>query len=399
MHPAPPGRAGPGLRAHFPPRSRDTDGRFEAMLCAGAIGGDARGVAARGPRGGSTGVRLLTFDLEDWFHLLQWRCVESEDSWAGFESRFEHATDRILETLDRHGVTATFFSLGWIARRYPHVLRHIDALGHDFGTHGHAHRLLSDLRPAEFEADLVDSLHAIEDAIGRGVRAYRAPGFSLTPRTTWAVDILLDHGIEVDSSVFASHRSHGGWPGGPDGPCWLRSGSGRLRELPVTPGWWAGLPVPYSGGGYFRLLPYGMSRRLMRQQAYAMTYFHPRDFDAEQPRLPRMGPVRRFRAYVGLRTALDKLDRLLTDFDFVNVGTAIERIPWADVPTVDVERPVHAAEPRAAGEAAPARREVGVPSRAAAVADVEIEVEPGTSGAAPGSVWNGRAGTGGGSRR
>lgn len=297
-------------------------------------------------------MHVLSFDLEDWFHLLQWAPAESEESWNGFESRFERATDLILERLERHQATATFFCLGWIARRYPHVLRHIDACGHDFGSHGHAHRLLRDLPPPRFEADLSDSLHAIQDAIGRPVRAYRAPGFSLTPRTTWALEILLDHGVEVDSSVFTSRRAHGGWPGGPTAPGWLRWSGGRIRELPIVPAAWAGLRVPFNGGGYFRLLPYEVSRRLMRREPYVMTYFHPRDFDPEQPRMPRLGPVRRFRAYVGLGGAMRKLERLLEEFEFVNVSTALERVEWTEAPVLDVERPAVTVDVMPAADAA-----------------------------------------------
>ncbi len=281
-------------------------------------------------------MRILTFDLEDWFHLLEFPGTESIDPWSSFEARIEHGTDLILETLDRHGVRATFFCLGWIAERHPAVIRRIDAAGHEFGTHGHGHRLIRDLTPETFEADLVRSLAGIEQALGRKVRHYRAPGFSITPATTWALPVLLEHGIEVDSSIFPTWRAHGGYPAAIGEPCWLAWSGGRIRELPLAVGRVGGVKVPFSGGGYFRLMPYEVSRRMIRQSPYVMTYFHPRDFDADQPRMPGLGAVRRFRAYVGLGSALEKLRRLLTDFEWVDVETAVRRVDWDAAPAFAV---------------------------------------------------------------
>jgi len=282
-------------------------------------------------------VRILTFDLEDWFHLLEFPGTESMDSWDSFEARVDHGTDLILESLDHHGVKASFFCLGWIADRHPAVIRRIDAAGHEFGTHGYGHRLVRDMTPETFEADLVRSLAAIESALGRKVRHYRAPGFSITATTTWALPILLEHGIEVDSSIFPSRRAHGGFPGAPGEPCWVVWRGGRIRELPLAVGRLGAARVPFSGGGYFRLMPYDVSRRIVRRSPYVMTYFHPRDFDTGQPMLPGLGPVRKFRAYVGLGSALAKLRRLLAEFDFIDVSTAAERIDWASAPSFAVE--------------------------------------------------------------
>lgn len=301
-------------------------------------------------------IRILTIDLEDWFHLLEWPGTDDPARWPDFESRIEHGTDRILDVLSRHQARATFFCLGWVAEHHPHVVRRIVDLGHEVGTHGYGHRVLNALDHRSFGHDLRRSIHAIADATGVRPTSYRAPGFSITPRTTWALDVLCEHEITVDSSIFPTRRAHGGYRGGCTRPSWIECRSGRLMEFPVTIGGSLKSRLPCSGGGYFRLAPYAVSRRLIHGAEYAMTYFHPRDFDASQPRLPGMGPIRRFRSYFGIRGAFSKFARLVQDVNFVDLQTAVRLVRWQDAPLVTVDHTATPLERNGAyGSSTPAR--------------------------------------------
>jgi polysaccharide deacetylase family protein (PEP-CTERM system associated) len=292
-------------------------------------------------------VRVLTFDIEDWFHILDNPSTHDEAAWDGFEPRVEQSTARILEELAARGARATFFCLGWIAERYPQLIRRIDAAGHEIGTHSHAHQLAFDQSVAEFDADLGRSIRRLEDLTGKPIRAYRAPGFSVTRSNPWVFERLIEHGIEVDSSVFPARRAHGGFQGGYGVPSWIECGAGRLRELPMNIGRILGRDIPYSGGGYFRLLPYRVIRGQLARDPYVMTYFHPRDFDPGQPMIPGLSRGRRFKCYVGLASAFAKLRRMLDEFEFVDLRTAVERIDWAAAPVLRVDE--DAASPLAVG--------------------------------------------------
>lgn len=277
-------------------------------------------------------MRILTIDLEDWFHLLEWEGADQPALWDGFESRVEASTDWILQILAGRGVLATFFCLGWIAERHPTLVRRIHGLGHEIASHGYGHQLLPRMTRRGFREDITRSTRLLADLIGERVGAYRAPGFSLGPSSAWALDTLLEQGIEVDASVFPARRAHGGFLGGSMRPCWLAWSGGRLRELPVAPAVLLGTPVPFSGGGYFRALPYALVRHLLRRAPYAMTYFHPRDFDCGQPRARGLGAARSIRSYVGIASARRRFPQLLDDFDFTTVREAVARIDWRDAP-------------------------------------------------------------------
>ena len=290
-------------------------------------------------------TRILTFDIEDWFHLLDCDATRSPESWEGRESRVEAATDRILDELGQRGLKATFFCLGWIAERYPALIRRIDGAGHEIGTHSFAHQLIYEQSWQEFDADLRHSIQLLEDITGKPVRSYRAPGFSLTPDTNWAIERLLENGIEVDASIFPGERAHGGYAGLCRGPAWIQSPSGRLKELPLNLGRLAGRDIAFSGGGYFRLLPYPVIRAQHRRANYVMTYFHPRDFDAGQPVVQGISTIKRLKSYVGIGGAFRKLGAMLDDFSFVDMRSAVAAIDWAAAPVVSLmaatsERPL-----------------------------------------------------------
>ncbi|MBD3315326.1 MAG: DUF3473 domain-containing protein [Chitinivibrionales bacterium] len=274
-------------------------------------------------------MNILTFDIEDWFHILDNDATRTEKEWSGFSSRIRANTGRILDLLAQRGQKATFFCLGWIARNYPEIVRKIDEHGHEIGSHSSMHQLVYEQSSKRFSTDLRDSIDLLEDTIGKKVVSYRAPGFSITERTPWAFEALVDAGIEKDSSVFPAPRGHGGFPAfGVAEPAIIECNGLRLKEFPINIATVSGKSLIFSGGGYFRLLPYPVIRRMTAASAYVMTYFHPRDFDPAQPVLPGLPLTRRFKSYVGLKRAWKKLGWLLNDFSFIDLRTADARTDW-----------------------------------------------------------------------
>lgn len=272
------------------------------------------------PGGDDRIVDALSFDIEDWFHMVEVDAVSDPASWPSLPSLVERYTDWILETLAEHDTRATFFILGWIAERHPDLVRRIGDAGHELGTHSHWHRKVYELDPETFREDIRESVGHIESAAGRKVLGFRAPSFSITPGAEWAIDVLLDEGLVYDASLFPARRGHGGYPC-PTGPHTFEGApSGRsIPELPMSVMRLAGRPLPFSGGGYLRLLPGWLIRRGF-QQLHArdepvVVYLHPRDFAPDCPRAP-MPLHRRFKCYVGLRTTKSKLRMLLRSFRF-----------------------------------------------------------------------------------
>ena len=286
-----------------------------------------------------TGIRLkiLTFDIEDWFHLLGHAPTSTSEGWSRRPSRVEGNTELILSELQARGLKATFFCLGWIAERYPGIVHQIDAAGHQIGTHSYAHQLVHNQSVREFERDLVRSIRVLEDLTGKRVEAYRAPGFSVSRSNPWVFERLLANGISLDCSVLPAHGAHGGDEGFCEGPSRIEFQGGWLRELPVNVGRILGRNMAFSGGGYFRMLPYPLIRRKVRRADYVMTYFHPRDFDPDQPVVEGLSLARRLRSRVGLGGALAKLRRLLDEFEFIDVAAASLNVDWSRAPRVALQ--------------------------------------------------------------
>ena len=284
-------------------------------------------------------MRVLSFDIEEGFHLLDHPETRSEAQWKNFESRFEQNLDRVLSIVSRCEVKATFFCLGWVAEQYPGLVRRISDAGYEVACHSSRHQLAYQQTPEEFRADFCAARDAISDATGVAVYTYRIPGFSLTQESIWALDILGEEGVEVDCSVFPAVRGHGGLPQFTSAePCLVRTGEGHtLKELPLNTRSILGSKIVFSGGGYFRLFPYWLLKKLFADSEYVMTYFHPRDFDPDQPMLPNLSASRRFKSYVGLRGAEAKLVRLLNEFEFVDVRTAVSKVDWDTAPVVQVQ--------------------------------------------------------------
>ncbi len=280
-------------------------------------------------------VRILTFDIEEWFHILDNDSSRGPDQWSRFPNRIRENTVRILDLLGRTNQRATFFCLGWVAERFPDIIRRIDQQGYEIASHTHYHQLAYEQSPEQFEHDVRHSVEVLSDITGKPVRSFRVPGFSIGEKNKWCFESLARCGIEVDSSVFPAPRGHGGYAGFPaDGPSVVETQSGQIREFPINTTNLLGKRLVFSGGGYFRLCPWSMVRALTRSSPYIMTYFHPRDFDAGQPVLPGLNFVRRFKSYWGLSGALKKLEKWLELYSFTDIATAEKRIDWETVPRV-----------------------------------------------------------------
>lgn len=254
-------------------------------------------------------MNILTFDIEEWFHILDNESTKTINEWKNYECRINDNMKRIFALLERHNAQATFFCLGWIADTYPEVVKDIVARGYEIGTHNHMHQLVYEQSPQEFEKELEYSVKKLEDISGHKVKYFRAPGFSITENTKWAFEILVKHGIEADSSVFPAQRAHGGFPSYKSAkPSIIKYNGIQLKELPISYTTLLGKPLIFSGGGYFRLFPYSCIRHWTQNSEYLMSYLHPRDFDTTQPMIKDLPLSRKFKSYVGLKTAEKKLD-------------------------------------------------------------------------------------------
>jgi polysaccharide deacetylase family protein (PEP-CTERM system associated) len=272
-------------------------------------------------------LNAFTVDVEDYFQVTAFERHIERDDWLGFESRVARGTHRLLELLARHNTPATFYVLGWIAKRHPELVREIRAAGHEIGSHSYWHRLVYDLSPGDFRNDLSLSLRAIEDTAGQTVTHYRAPSFSITKRSLWALDILAEHGITCDSSIFPVHHDRYGIPKANRRIHRIETSAGSLWEFPPAVSRVGGVNVPVSGGGYFRLYPLSLTIRCLRQINRAgqpfIFYVHPWELDPDQPRLSAGSRLSRLRHRVNLATTEAKLDRLLTRFRFGTVSQVI----------------------------------------------------------------------------
>lgn len=282
-------------------------------------------------------MNILTFDLEDWFHILDVPETADVSKWNGFESRIEKNTDRILDLLQKKNQSATWFILGWVAKKYPDLIKKISN-GHEIGYHSSDHKLVYKSTPSEVRIDLAHNIPFIENLCGKRVVSYRAPGFSFTPETKWLVNVLAEAGIKYDCSIFPAARNHGGYASFPNsGPTLISCNGTMIREFPLNKTVIGGKDIIFSGGGYFRLLPYFILKKLMSNSDYVMTYFHPRDFDPHQPVLD-LSIKRKFMSYTGLKNSFSKLNRLLEDFKFITVEEAAKQTDWNNTPLINLEK-------------------------------------------------------------
>lgn len=285
---------------------------------------------------------ILTFDIEEWFHILDNENAEDISLWDKRESRVERMTYHLMELLDRYKITATFFILGWVAERHKRLIKDIVKNGHDIGSHSFSHRLIYKESKGHFINDLNKSINILEDISGKKVETYRAPGFSIKKEQLWVFEELIKAGIKVDCSVFPTVRGHGGIKEFLyDRPCIIKVGKQNLFELPVNVlrSTSLNLGLSFTGGGYFRLLPFNLVKILFKKNAdYVITYFHPRDFDRDQPLLPYLSLLRRFKSYYGIKSALSKLELLLNNFQFVSIRSFMDSYQWENANVIDLSQ-------------------------------------------------------------
>ncbi|NLD71071.1 MAG: DUF3473 domain-containing protein [Limnobacter sp.] len=261
-------------------------------------------------------VNAMSIDVEDYFQVAAFAPYIDRSKWESLECRVERNVDLILELLDRHGAQATFFTLGWIAERHPGIVRRIVAGGHELASHGYGHERVSDLDPQGFRSDLLRAKGILEDVGGTSVQGYRAPSFSIGRGNLWAHDVLAETGHRYSSSVYPIAHDHYGMP---EAPRFAWKSPSGIVEIPPSSLKLLGRNLPASGGGYFRLLPYPVSRWSLRHinrvdGEACIFYFHPWEVDPAQPRIGNAGIKSKFRHYLNLDRMARRLDRLLADF-------------------------------------------------------------------------------------
>ena len=279
-------------------------------------------------------MNVLTFDIEDWYNHDDY----SHDlQWDKFEVRIYEGVDKILSALDEQKQKATFFCLGWIAEHHPNIIVRITAAGHHLGCHSYQHELASGMTRQEFRNDTYRAKCLIEDVAGQPVDAFRVPSFSVTKTNTWVFDVLTELGFKYDSSVFLSKHEFGGFPClEVDGPFVITGPKGALKEFPINMAEICGRRIAFSGGGYFRVMPYVLLNCWMRS-SYVMAYFHPSDFDPGQPQMKHLPLIRQFKNRVALRGNYGKFKRFIHDFDFVDLRQADSLIDWHGTKELNIE--------------------------------------------------------------
>jgi polysaccharide deacetylase family protein (PEP-CTERM system associated) len=263
-------------------------------------------------------LNAMTVDVEDFFHVSAFESIIQPEQWKDYQPRVDANTRRLLDIFAKANVKSTFFTLGWVAEKYPELIKEIHRQGHEVASHGYAHRRASEQTPEEFRQDVIRSKQHLEDLIGEKVLGYRAPSFSIGYTSEWAFEILAELGFVYSSSTYpVKHDLYGT----PDWPRFAYNRPENIIEIPIPTLRMLGKQVPIGGGGYFRLYPYQMTKKLIsrylkqEKQPYSF-YFHPWEIDANQPRLNDAPLKSRFRHYVNLSKTESKLEKLLSDFSW-----------------------------------------------------------------------------------
>lgn len=268
----------------------------------------------------NTIVNAMTVDVEDYFHVGAFENDISRDDWDSLPCRVEENTRKALDLFERNNVKATFFILGWVCERYPQLIREIHKNGHEIASHSIGHHRVTDLSKADFIDDITRSKKLLEDTIGAAVIGYRAPSFSIGEKNIWALDCLREAGYLYSSSIYPIRHDHYGMPSAPRF-AFTPIENSEFLEMPVTTVEVMGNKFPCGGGGYFRLLPYGLSKMAMqrvnqRDGEACIFYFHPWEIDPEQPRQEQASLKSRFRHYTNLDVMEKKIERLLREFEW-----------------------------------------------------------------------------------
>jgi len=294
----------------------------------------------------------MTVDVEDYFHVSVFDGTLPRHQWGRLESRVGQNTDRLLQLFESAGIRATFFVLGWVAERWPALVRRIASLGHEIASHGYAHRLAYDQTPTAFRDDVRRAKALLEDASCRPVIGFRAPSYSITPRSLWALDVLIGEGYLYDASIFPIRHDRYGIPLSARHAYRLARPAGTIIEMPASTVRYGPLNLPVAGGGYFRLFPPMVMRAAVRQaekhpDGVPVLYFHPWEFDPDQPRLP-LGRAGRFRTYVGIKRGRSRLRDLLSRYESRPMIDAADDLGLRILPTFRLGEPVEVAARAAA---------------------------------------------------
>ena len=276
---------------------------------------------------GPAEANIMTVDVEDWFHILEVEGGYQRSDWGSLESRVERNTERLLALFERQRTSATFFIVGWVAWKYPRLVRTIAEAGHEIASHSFWHEVIRRHDRNSLAADLGASRRLLEDLSGTAVRGFRAPGGSITPLEAWAFDVMLEEGYRYDSSLCPGVSSHGGYPSPHYGPHMIKCEGGLLAEIPSSTVSIGARRVPYAGGGYLRLFPAALIDYCIRGDNRAgrpsTVYVHPREIDPDQPRM-ELSALRRFKYYVGLRSTEAKLESMLAKHRFTSASEWLE---------------------------------------------------------------------------
>jgi polysaccharide deacetylase family protein (PEP-CTERM system associated) len=273
-------------------------------------------------------LNVLTVDVEDYYQVEAFSSVVRREDWPRWESRVERNTELLLELFASHGVAATFFTLGWIAERHPGLVRAIAAAGHELACHGYEHRMIYRQTPDAFRRDVGRAKGVLEELLGTRVDGYRAPTYSVTRASLWALDILIEEGFRYDSSIFPVHHDRYGVPGATRFPHTIRRAGGEIVELPPSTVALGRINLPMAGGGYFRLLPYRVFRAALRginrhERQAAIFCIHPWELDPDQPRIGG-SRLNVWRHRLNLGRTLPRLNQLLRDFRFAPARRVLE---------------------------------------------------------------------------
>lgn len=269
-------------------------------------------------------VNALTVDVEDYFHVSAFAKNISRDDWDNIAPRVEQNTQKLLELFSEKNVCATFFVLGWVAERFPSLVREIDELGHEVASHGYSHQLIYNQSPNVFKEETLRSKGLLENIIQKPVLGYRGASYSITKQSEWALDILFDAGFKYDSSIFPVRHDRYGIPDAPRFPYLAETPKkNKIIEFPLTSFRFMGAQLPIAGGGYFRLFPYWFTKFAFNkihktEDRPFIFYLHPWEVDPEQPRI-KSSLLSRFRHYNNLHKCKTRLERLLSDFEFSSV--------------------------------------------------------------------------------
>jgi len=275
-------------------------------------------------------VNAMTVDVEDYFHVAAFAKDIARSDWDHMEYRAEANTQKLLSLFAETHVQATFFVLGWVAKRSPHLVREIQRAGHEIASHGMSHKLVYNQSPTEFAAETRESKALLEDITGQPIEGYRASTYSITKKSLWALDVLCDAGFKYDSSIFPIAHDKYGIPDAPLVPSVIAAPNGKqIVEFPMSTATMFGVRVPVSGGGYFRLLPYGVTRAGLRKlnhnlQRPFVFYLHPWEIDAGQPRV-KTSALSRFRHYTNIGKCEARLRRLVAEFKFSTMKDVLTR--------------------------------------------------------------------------